>query len=130
MHEEFPPGLKQFIEHHIESIPQLEALLLLRQDPQRQWQAGDIAKALYIPDEAAVSLLVDFARRGFATLGPAAATHYTYRIRDRESDRLIEQLESVYRERRVAVTSLIYSKPLNKVQTFADAFRFGKENLE
>jgi hypothetical protein len=128
MHQEFPPGLKQFIEHHIESVPQLEALLLLRQDSQRQWAAGDIAKALYIPDEAAGSLLADFARRGFAILVPSAAACYTYRIRDAESDRLIDELAAVYRERRVAVISLIYSKPLNRVQTFADAFRFGKEN--
>jgi hypothetical protein len=128
MHQEFPPGLKQFIEHHIESVPQLEALLLLRQEPQRQWAAGDIAKALYIPEDAADSLLADFGRRGFAILVPSAAGCYTYRTRDAESDRLIDELASVYRERRVAVISLIYSKPLNRVQTFADAFRFGKEN--
>ena len=34
MHDEFPPGLRSFIEHEIESVPQLEALLLLhRTDP-------------------------------------------------------------------------------------------------
>ncbi|MEX2309344.1 MAG: hypothetical protein WD738_17215 [Pirellulales bacterium] len=126
MHEDFPPGLKQFIENHIESVPQLESLLLLRNDPQRKWSAADVAKALYIPEDVASSLLTEFVRRGFATIVPPAA-RYEYRIRDSEADMLIDTLASVYRERRVAVISLIYSKPLNKVQTFADAFRFGKE---
>lgn len=127
MHQEFPSGLKQFIEQHIESVPQLEALLLLRREPQREWSAPDIAKELYIPEDAASSLLVDFARRGFAILMPASDARYTFRTKNTESDRLIDELASAYRDRRVAVISLIYSKPLNKVQTFADAFRFGKE---
>jgi hypothetical protein len=128
MHEEFPSGLKQFIEQHIESVPQLEALLLLRREPQREWSASEIAKELYIPEDAARSLLVDFSRRGFAILIPASAVRYTFQTRNSESDRLIDELASAYQNRRVAVISLIYSKPLNKVQTFADAFRFGKEN--
>jgi hypothetical protein len=128
MHDEFPLGMMQFIEHHIESVPQLEALFLLRDDPQRQWAATDIAKALYIPEEAAGWLLADFVRRGFAILSPLGGPGYNYRIRDNDSDRLIEELAAAYRERRVAIVSLIYSKPLNKVQTFAEAFRFGKEN--
>ena len=128
MHEDFLPGLKQFIEHHIESVPQLEALLLLRGESQRHWSAAEIAKELYLPENATSSLLADFARRGFAILVPSAEVRYTYRTSDSEADRLIDELASAYRDRRVAVISLIYSKPLHKVQTFADAFRFGKEN--
>jgi hypothetical protein len=127
MNQEFPPRLKQFIEQHIESIPQLETLLLLRREPQRPWTAADVAKALYIAEDAAESLLADFVRRGFAVhVQPDGC--YTYRGGGGEFDELVDELAAVYRERRVAVTSLIYSRPLHKVQTFADAFRFGKEN--
>jgi hypothetical protein len=128
MHDEFPADLKQFIDFYIESVPQLEALLLLRGDPHRQWQAADVAKSLYIPENIAAALLADFVRRGFVILEPHSAAGYVYRSHDAEIDRLIDQLAAAYQERRVAVVSLIYSKPLNKVQTFADAFRFGKEN--
>jgi hypothetical protein len=128
MHDEFPAELKQFIEFYIESVQQLEALLLLQGDPHRKWLAADIAKLLYIPENIAASLLADFVRRGFAILEPPGSGSHIYRSQDAELDRLIEQLAAVYQERRVAVVSLIYSKPLNKVQTFADAFRFGKEN--
>jgi hypothetical protein len=127
MPDDLPPPLKQFIEQHIESVPQLETLLLLRRDPQRGWTAAEIAKELYVPEEASATLLVDLARRGFAT-GASPESRSVYRCRGEEENRLIDQLAEVYRERRVAVISLIYSKPLNKVQTFADAFRFSKEN--
>jgi hypothetical protein len=128
MHDDISPELKQFVEHYIESVQQLEALLLLRNEPQRTWSAGEIAKALYFPEDAAVALLADFERAGFATMAPPAKDKYVYRARDDETDRLVGQLGTAYHDRRVAVISLIYSKPLNKVQTFADAFRFGKEN--
>jgi hypothetical protein len=128
MPDDISPQLKQFVEQHIETVPQLEALLLLRKEPQREWSAADIAKTLYIPPEVAASLLADFVRRGFAILRVPAEATYAYRARDDESDRLIDALRAAYTDRRVAIISLIYSKPLNKVQTFADAFRFGKEN--
>jgi hypothetical protein len=128
MHGDFPAELKQFIEFYIESVPQLEALLLLRSDPLRRWQPADVAKSLYIPEVAATALLAEFVRRGFAILQPPPDGGYLYQSRDAEMDRLIDQLATAYHERRVAVVSLIYSKPLHRVQTFADAFRFGKEN--
>jgi hypothetical protein len=128
MHDEFPADLKQFIEFYIESVPQLEALLLLRNDPSRRWLAADVAKALYVPENTAATLLADFVRRDLAVVESPADAHYAYRSQDAEIDRLIDLLATAYHERRVAVISLIYSKPLNKVQTFADAFRFGKEN--
>ena len=128
MSDEFSLKLRQFIEHHIESVPQLEALLLVRKEPQRDWGPDEIAKALYIPQEAAMSLLHDFVRRGFAIETPPSKNRYAYRVNDAETDKLIDELQAAYQLRRVAVISLIYSKPLNKVQTFADAFRFGKEN--
>lgn len=128
MPDNFPPELKRFVEQYIESVPQLEALLLLRDNPQKGWNAADIAKALYIPEEAATSLVVDFLRRGFIRPDPHDNTLYFYRAPNEGVDRLIGELGAAYHDRRVAVISLIYSKPINKVQTFADAFRFGREN--
>jgi hypothetical protein len=128
MPDDISSELKQFVEQYIESVPQLEALLLLRNEPQRKWTAAEIAKALYLPEDVAGSLLVDFTRGGFATMVPPAKDVYSYRVRDEAIDRLVGQLQAAYHDRRVAIISLIYSKPLHKVQTFADAFRFGKEN--
>jgi DNA-binding MarR family transcriptional regulator len=127
MADDFSSDVKQFIDQNIESLAQLETLLLMRQDPQRGWDAAEIAKALYLPPEMATTLLTDFSRRGFVKAESAGETRYFYNIADTSLEQLINQVASAYQERRVAIISLIYSKPLNKVQTFADAFRLRKE---
>lgn len=106
--------LKRFVEEHIESVPQLEALLLLRSEPQREWTATEIAKELYIPEDVAQVIVSDFPHRGFADTLPSNQA-IAYRDRDQDTARLIEQLKQTYQDRRVAIVSLIYSKPLNKV---------------
>ena len=125
---EFSPEVEQFINQNVESLAELETLLLMRQDPQRTWDAAEIAKELYIPAELAGALLADFARRGFVQAEPPANVRHRYQAADANLDRLVGQVATEYQERRVAVISLIYSKPLNKVQTFADAFRLRKES--
>jgi hypothetical protein len=128
MSDEFPAEIAQFIDQHIESLAQLEALLLLRENPSRSWDAAEIAKALYITPDMAESLMADMGRRGFAQVVAPSDAKFSYRAIDPAVDRLVGELASVYQDRRVAVISMIYSKPLNKVQTFADAFRLRKEN--
>jgi hypothetical protein len=70
--------------------------------------------------------LVELARRGYLQVS-SPATLYQYQPGSEEADRLVGELIRLYQERRVAVITLIYSKPVNKVQTFADAFRLRKE---
>ncbi|HUG66491.1 MAG TPA: hypothetical protein VMM76_01990 [Pirellulaceae bacterium] len=127
MTDDFPLELRQFIDRNVESIVQLETLLLLRRDPSRGWNADQIAKSLYISAEMSRALIADLSGRGFVKPLPSAEAMYSYQPADPEADLLIGQLAKFYDERRVAVISLIYSKPVNKVQTFADAFRLRKE---
>jgi hypothetical protein len=99
MANDFPAEIEQFIGQHIESLAQLEMLLLLRKESDRSWSCFDLARQLYIGPDS----------------GGAAV------------DQLIDQLSALYQQRRVAVITLIYSKPVKKVQTFADAFRLRRE---
>jgi hypothetical protein len=124
---DFPADVRQFIDQNIESLAQLEALLLLRKDPQRSWNAEEMAKALYVPVEMAQTLLAEFGRRQLTKIVPPSDVQHSYNVVDAKLDELIGRVATEYQERRVGVISLIYSKPLNKVQTFADAFRLRKE---
>jgi hypothetical protein len=128
MADDFSADVKQFIDQNIESLAQLEALLLMRQDPAAGWDAAKIAKALYIPPELAEALLAEFMRQSFIKPMPEAnPPQYCYGPADQAVGQLIDRVASAYHDRRVAIITLIYSKPLNKVQTFADAFRLRKE---
>jgi hypothetical protein len=124
---DFTSELKQFVAQHIESLLQLEMLLLLRQDPKRRWTADEVAKSLYATPEMCAGLLTGLARGGFLESGSAPELRWHYQPANADLDRLLGELSAIYHERRVAVISLIFSKPVNKVQTFADAFRLRKE---
>ena len=52
---------------------------------------------------------------------------YRYQPISEDLDRTVGLLDTIYQERRVAVTTQIYSKPVSNVQTFADAFRLRRE---
>jgi hypothetical protein len=125
MSDDFPTDVRQFIGQNIESLAQLESLLLLRRDSQQVWSAATLAKVLYITPEVAAALLLDLARRGVAV---PTEEGFRYQCKSAEVDRIIALLAKLYEDRRVAVISAIYSRPLNKVQTFADAFRLRKED--
>ena len=125
MTDDFPLELKQFIAQHVESLAQLEALLILRQDAPTPWKSADLCQRLYISPDMCEGILVDLIRRGFAERTPEGAVQY--RPPSGDADRLLADLAAIYQERRVAVITEIYSKPVNKVQTFADAFRLRKE---
>ena len=46
---------------------------------------------------------------------------------DPELDQAVVRLAKDYAERRVTVITLIFSKPVDKLRTFADAFRLRKD---
>jgi hypothetical protein len=126
VNDDFPNELKKFIAQNIESLAQLETLLRLHRDPQRQWTADELARELYISADMCRGICIDLERRRLAVRGDAPQS-WRYPAADPEVDLLVEQLAQTYRERRVAVVTAIYSTPVNKVQTFADAFRLRRE---
>jgi hypothetical protein len=119
-----PDDVHRFLYQHITSVEQLEVLLLARRSPGRSWSAADMARELY-------SHPTSIAQRFRALLGAGlmregAPDHFRYAPRSLELDETVARLDDTYRERRVAVISLIASKPIENVKAFSDAFRIWK----
>jgi DNA-binding MarR family transcriptional regulator len=127
MATDFPVEIEQFIGQHIESLAQLESLLLMRREPERTWNCEDLARQLYVTPDVCTGIIADLERRGFVVRETSDAGRFRYRSADASIDALIDQLADLYHQRRVAVITQIYSKPVKKVQTFADAFRLRRE---
>ena len=64
-----PEDVAQFIIEKIDSVAQLEALLLLRDSPQQQWDIAAVAKRLYIDDEQADKVLARLREASLQTDG-------------------------------------------------------------
>lgn len=115
-----PTPVRRFIARHIESVEQLEVLLLLRGAADKSWTAAEAARALVIqPDSAADWLVKLSSHRLLAREGPA----YRFAPSSEEAERTIDGLAESYAKYRVAVIGLIFSKPSERVTVFSDAFR-------
>jgi hypothetical protein len=124
MTDDFPADVRRFIEQNIESLAQLEMLLLLHSDKDRFWDVEVVSSSLSIPPSMSKALLTEFTRRGFAIFKDEC---YKCQAVDTDSDQLLGKLRETYRTRRVAVTNEIYSKPNARLKSFADAFRLRRE---
>lgn len=125
MSAQLPDDVQRFIVDHINSVEQLEALLLVRSHPTRSWTTEEVSHALYTPVAAAQMRLSDLQARGLLS---AEGDGWRYNSASAERDQLVGELARLYRERRVTVITLIYSKPQRQVQAFADAFKLRKDS--
>ena len=117
-----PVEAARLIASHIDSIEQLETLLLLQRTAPRRWTASQVASELRIAVGSALTRLQDLTRRGFCTADQAESFGYLAG----SSDAAVRALDQAYRERRVSVITMIFTKP-DPVRELADAFRFGKK---
>ena len=117
----------RFIVDEIDSVPELEALLLLWQDRPAVWNVADVARRLYIVPDQAQAVLADLSRKGMLAADPEQPDFYRYESTSAERDQLMGRTEAVYRRQIVRISTLIHSKPSSAVRDFARAFRFTKE---
>jgi DNA-binding MarR family transcriptional regulator len=124
MGDDFPTDVKEFIRQHIHSLAQLEVLLTLRNDPARLWSVDEITNLLFLRRPMVHDLLTDLVRRGFVIQDGES---FRYQPTNDAVRQLIDRLAEIYHERRVAVTTEIFSKPIDFVKAFANAFRLREE---
>lgn len=120
-----PADVRRFLLAVIESVPHLEALLLLRADPRASWDAHSLALRLYVDDATASRLLADLETRQLAQQEGNGT--WRFDARDEALARIVDRLVEIYSRHVVEVAELIHSTSDRKAQRFADAFRWRKE---
>lgn len=140
--EGIPPDVREFLTREINSIEQLEILLLLRRTSPRRWTPsevstelrGNVDSARHRLELLAASRIV-LVHRG-APSAPEGRTGvsqgdtectYSFDASSRSLDELVASLDSVYSQRRVRVIEFIFTKPTDPLRDFADAFKLRKE---
>jgi predicted ArsR family transcriptional regulator len=117
----------QFIFERIESVPHLEALLLVWNTRPNRWTVNDLARRLYVEPEVARILLLDLVRQDLIVADPASPESFFYDAKSEDIESLISGVHAKYRTEIVAVSTMIHRKASRAVRDFADAFRFKKE---
>lgn len=118
------PDVRRYLTNSVPSVPYLEAALLLRAEPQRQWEATRMAARLYVGPREAGELLQALAGAGVAVALDALSFRYTD---DPALRSLMDRVADAYARHLVVVTELLHAKHDKRARQFADAFRLKKD---
>jgi hypothetical protein len=118
---------KKFIAEHINSVEQLEVLLFLHSNTSKEFSAADLSRELRIDPGSAATRLADLHFHGFLSVNGSEPPLYRYNPKLSDQDRAVNSISQTYLKHRYTVINLIFSKPIDKIRTFADAFKFKKE---
>jgi hypothetical protein len=124
-----PEDVHRFILSSIESVEQLEVLLLMQAAPGVEWTPEAIALQLYSTPSSIGGRLAALVRQDLVQVTGTPPT-YRYHPKIPSLASTVERLADCYRTRRVAVVTLIASKPLENVRAFSDAFRLRKKDKD
>ena len=116
----------RFIERRIDTVPDIEALLLLWDDRPRTFTLGEIATRIFVSDAAATRILKGLQQKGLVTTDGEPPT-YRYDPAWDSKGELMPRVAETYRRHLIQVTSLIHSKASPGVREFARAFEPKKE---
>lgn len=117
----------RFIVDEIDSVPQLEALLLFWNSRPRAWSSEQMAKALYVSPAVTRDILKHLVQRRLITEVKGSDEEFALLLDSDEEERLLASVDAAYRRELVRITNMIHSKASRAVRDFADAFRLKKD---
>jgi DNA-binding MarR family transcriptional regulator len=115
--------VRDFLAKHIDSIAQLEALFLLKENLNTRWDAHALAKRLYISDQEASDVLSHLEGRGLIVRSEGA---FRFASVSDELTRATDLTHEHYRRHLIPITNIVHAKP-RRIRQFAAAFKLKKE---
>jgi hypothetical protein len=123
---EIPARVLQFLAERIDTVPQLEALLLLWENPQRPWTEEELAARIYVGQPVAAPILQALLRQQLVT-DEAGSAGYRYNPQWDPSGEVMPEVASAYRRHLVPLATFIHSRASTAVREFARAFDLKKD---
>lgn len=119
-----PEVVRALLAERIDSIPELEALLLLRQNREQSWSPEEAGQRLYVSPTVATHILSALTERG---LFARVHGRYQYAPESSALENSVALLAEAYSKQLIAVTNIVHAKPSASVRLFAQAFRLRKD---
>lgn len=123
MASRLPEELKLFIARHVETVGQLEVLLLLYRDADRAWQLPELTRELRGNRDSIARWLGMWRAHGLVLVEDG---HFRYQASSPELHRCAGDLAKAYLTSPEAVIEHIYHRPNPQLQDFVRAFEIRK----
>jgi len=125
-HPEIPAAVLQFISQRIDTVPELEALLIMSTEDRRAWTVDDIASRTYVTTASADAVLQSLQRRRLISADEQGNQFYFSPASDEERQ-IVLQTAIAYRAHLIPIATFIHKKAAPPVQEFARAFNLKKD---
>ena len=121
-----PDDVRRFIQAGIDSVAQLEALLIVHEHPHTEWTVEALSARLYISLQQTSAILSRLSGDRLVTQS-ADNARFKYQPETEELKKMVDRLAEAYAKHLVPITQLIHSKQGLRIREFPDAFDFRKE---
>jgi hypothetical protein len=122
--EPLPEIVRAFILKYVDSVAELEALLLAHATVAQAWDVGQLARRLYISEREAEGVLQALHRRGLLAR-EARAYRYCPLPDTLRAD--VDALAAAYPRFLIPISNLVHNKPAASLREFADAFKLRED---
>jgi hypothetical protein len=123
---EIPAAVLDFVSKRIDSVAELETLLIMSAEESRVWSVDEIASRIYVAKPSAAAVLHALERHCLV-VAREAGSHYCFSPASDEERQAILQTAIAYRVHLIPITTLIHKKASGPVQEFARAFSLKKD---
>jgi len=121
-----PAHVLRFLEGNIDTVAQLETLLMMSEEPDRSWLIADVASRNYISDQRATDTLDALQRRGLVS-SVESPTRYRFAPATDEVRAVVADLARCYQKNLSRITEFVHAKPSASIKEFARAFDLKKD---
>jgi hypothetical protein len=117
--------VKNAVSRLARTLDELEVLLLLYRERGRAWTPEGVAQALGISERTAAERLVVMRARGLAQVaeGGGGCSYLEGSAHDRD----VALIAETYRTRRLTLVNYVAAGALDRLQSFAEGFRFRRK---
>ena len=124
---EISPAVLQFVLKRIDTVTELETLLIMCADEARVWSVDDIASRIYVPTPSAAAVLHGISVKGLISADDSGRG-YRFSPANDEVRQVVQQTAAEYRTSLIPISTLIHKKASGPVQEFARAFSLKKDD--
>ena len=103
--QDLPADILAFVTQRIDSVPELETLLMMSERTDHPWTVDDVAARTYVNHATARAVLEALQRRGL--IAPDAGGAFRFQPHDPADVALVAHVASYYRANLVRVATLI-----------------------
>lgn len=121
-----PDDVRRFIQASIDSVAQLEALLIVHEYPHIEWTVEALSARLYISPEQTSGVMSRLSENRLVIKHNATAG-FRYQPESEDLRKMVDRVAEAYPKLLVPITRLIHSKEGLRIREFPDAFDFRKE---